>query len=203
MKKEQSTSRPLLRERAKGSYWKSGLRDYVLADPEPPPNLFQLSRNYCPSALWFSVNIFPFMPWFLAKAAQRSGFLHSGRYDALIKNYHPPTTKGALARHPLDRSSLFSASCFLFFFYCDTEKRFVFLFISRSGYPRKLNKPRAQQSSLQPTKLVKWIKSYFLRRLLRASIHHYNSRWERIFKCNVVRFLYYSSFILAVGIFKN
>lgn len=125
------------------------------------PGLFQLSRNYCPSALRSLVNIFPFMPWFLAKGSQRRVPSRQS-YDALIKNYHPPTTKGALARHSLslfpslDRyspPSPFSSSSFSF----SSRRHFVFLFISPWS-PRKLNKPRPL--SLQSRKLGRRIKSY-------------------------------------------
>jgi len=81
-------------------------------------------------------------------------------YDALIKNYHPPTTKGALARHSLSpsSSSQFTSSTILsllfFFLSC---RHFVFLFISLWS-PGKLNKPRP--SSLRSRKLDRRIKSY-------------------------------------------
>lgn len=84
-------------------------------------------------------------------------------YDALIKNYHPPTTKGgtcpplALSPFPsLDNRysppSLLPPSSFSL-----SRRHFVFLFISPWS-PRKLNKPR--RLSLQSRKLGRRIKSY-------------------------------------------
>lgn len=69
------------------------------------PGLFQLSRNYCPSALRSSVNIFPFMPWFLAKGAQRSGFLHGRATTHWLK----------IITHRLQRGHLPATRCPLSF----------------------------------------------------------------------------------------
>lgn len=84
-------------------------------------------------------------------------------YDALIKNYHPPTTKGALARHSLSPLScfrpLFPAISFPRPPFLFPRRHFVFLFISPWS-PRKLNKPRPL--SLQSRKLGRRIKSYSL-----------------------------------------
>lgn len=65
---------------------------------------FQLSRNFCPSA-WKKPLVRGSIPLLLgqfpAKGAQRNEFVHGGPTAALIKNYHPATTKGPLARFTL------------------------------------------------------------------------------------------------------
>lgn len=78
-------------------------------------------------------------------------------YDALIKNYHPPTTKGALARHSLSPFPLRHGSSSSSFFSLLSRRHFVFLFIS-PPVPRKLNKPRLLRS--RPGKLGRRIQSY-------------------------------------------
>lgn len=95
-------------------------------------------------------------------------------YDALIKNYHPPTTKGALARHSLFPSSSSSSSSFAFLFFL-SRRHFVFLFISPRS-PRKLNKPRP--SSLRPGKLGRRIKSCSLRK----ENENFGSQRERLWR---------------------
>lgn len=122
------------------------------------PGLFQLSRNYCPSALRSLVNIFPFMPWFLAKGSQRSGFLHGRATTHWLKIITHRLQRGHLpaTRCPsfLRYSPPFSFLVLLFFFLADTSSSYL----SRPRSPRKLNKPRPL--SLQSRKLGRRIKSY-------------------------------------------
>ena len=146
------------RTRAKRSYWKSGLRDYVLADPEPPTSSNYPETIVLPPCVPRSISSLSCLVPRERSTKERVPSWQS--YDALIKNYHPPTTKGALARHSLSpsSSSQFTSSTILsllfFFLSC---RHFVFLFISLWS-PGKLNKPRP--SSLRSRKLDRRIKSY-------------------------------------------
>lgn len=124
------------RTRAKRSYWKSGLRDYVLADPEPPTSSNYPETIVLPPCDPRSISSLSCLVPRERSTKERVPSWQS--YDALIKNYHPPTTKGALARHslspfpPLDSSSslpsLFSTS-FSFSSLADTSSSYL----SRSG----------------------------------------------------------------------
>lgn len=149
------------RARAKRSYWKSGLRDYVLADPEPPTSSNYPETIVLPPCDPRSISSLSCLVPRERSTKERVPSWQS--YDALIKNYHPPTTKGALARHSLSPSlsrqfSSPSTTPFLsLLFFFLSRRHFVFLFISPWS-PRKLNKPR--QPSLRPRKLGRRIKSY-------------------------------------------
>lgn len=90
------------RTRAKRSYWKSGLRDYVLADPEPPTSSNYPETIVLPPCDPRSISSLSCLVPRERSTKERVPSWQS--YDALIKNYHPPTTKGALARHSLSRS---------------------------------------------------------------------------------------------------
>lgn len=146
--------------RAKRSYWKSGLRDYVLADPEPPTSSNYPETIVLPPCDPRSISSLSCLVPRERSTKERVSSWQS--YDALIKNYHPPTTKGALARLSLSPSFArqFSSStipCLGLLFFFLSRRHFVFLFISPWS-PRKLNKPRPP--SLRPRKLGRRIKSY-------------------------------------------
>lgn len=149
------------RTRAKRSYWKSGLRDYVLADPEPPTSSNYPETIVLPPCDPRSISSLSCLVPRERSTKERVPSWQS--YDALIKNYHPPTTKGALARHSLSPSfsRQFSSTipCLSLLFFFLSRRHFVFLFISPWS-PRKLNKPRPL--SLRPRKLGRRIKSYSL-----------------------------------------
>ena len=121
------------RTRAKRSYWKSGLRDYVLADPEPPTSSNYPETIVLPPCVPRSISSLSCLVPRERSTKERVPSWQS--YDALIKNYHPPTTKGALARHSLSPSSssssppLPSLVFFSFSFLADTS----FSYLSRSG----------------------------------------------------------------------
>lgn len=84
------------------------------------PNLFQLSRNYCPSALRSSVNIFPFMLGSSRKEHKGAGFLHGRATTHWLKiithrlqRGHLPATRCSPPFPSLDKFSP-SAHPFLF-----------------------------------------------------------------------------------------
>jgi len=98
-------SLPIMRRRSRsrsGSSRESPLKIRVTrlcARRSRTPSHLQLSRNYCPSALRSSANIFPSMLGSSRKRHKGERVPSRQSYDALIKNYHLPTTKRALARH--------------------------------------------------------------------------------------------------------
>ena len=132
--------------RAKRSYWKSGLRDYVLADPEPPTSSNYPETIVLPPCVPRSISSLSCLVPRERSTKERVPSWQS--YDALIKNYHPPTTKGALA--PATRCLLpplasspplpfLSSASFSFSFLADTS----FSYLSRPGLSRKAKQATA------------------------------------------------------------
>jgi hypothetical protein len=69
----------------------------VLADPEPPATSNYLETIVLPPCDPRPISSLPCLVPGERSTKERVPSRQS--YDALIKNYHPPTTKGALARH--------------------------------------------------------------------------------------------------------
>lgn len=134
----------------------------IMCSPIQNPQLLPIIPKLLSFRLAILGQYLPFHAWFLAKGAQRNGFLHGRATTHWLKiithrlqRGHLPTT-----RCPPSFSRQFCSStipCLSLLFFFLSRRHFVFLFISPWS-PRKLNKPRPP--SLRPRKLGRRIKSY-------------------------------------------